>query len=322
MFTAQLLAFAPLAALLLTGVTAVAYIMGRRSRPTRSNADSESGTPISGVVSRELSEISQGVRRRLATYHASILRFRERISQLSLGQDGAVWQLLAQETERVLKPTEELSDELAQAYNEIRQQTSNSPASVNDRLDILTGLESRESIERTIVFLLALKARYDHLFSLILVDIDNFGDFNRDHGRAEGDRVLRELADAIKDSVRDTDAAGRFDAEEFIIVLPETGLQGAGIFGERLREKVDQCLPISVSLGLATVADGDTPQTILSRVDSALYSAKSAGYNCVFQHSGRTINWVRGQDTTQVVERPESASATDAPETTVPTAKP
>ncbi len=308
MLIAQWLAFVPLMALLLAGVAAVAYILGRRSQTTRPTAGTEDGTPTSGVVSPELGDISQVVRRRLATHHARILQFRERISQLSSGQDGLVWQLLLQEANRVLKPTEELSDEIAHAYNEIHQQNSASPAPVNARLDILTGVDARESVEETIVFLLALKARYDNLFSLVLVDVDNFGDFNRQHGRAEGDHVLCELAEAIQESARDTDVVGRFDGEEFIIVLPETGLQGAGVFGERLREKVDQRLPISISCGIATVADGDTPQTILSRADSALYSAKSAGHNCVFQHSGRSINLVSNEVVAQAVPTVEPVS--------------
>lgn len=322
MITAQWLALVTLMALLLAGVAAVAYILGRRSQTARLTTMTEGGTPAAGVVAGEFGDSSQGVRRRLATHHASILQFRERIHQLSSDQD-AIWQLLVQEADRLLRPTEELSKEIAHAYNEIRQQNSNLPVHRgNNRLDILTGLENRESIEGLIAFLLSLKARYDNVFSLVLVDIDNFGEFNRRHGRAEGDRVLRELAAAIKESARDTDAAGRFDGEEFVIVLHETGLHEAGIFGERLREKVHQRLPISVSCGLATVADGDTPQTILSRADSALYSAKSAGHNCVFQHSGRSINLVSGEDTMQVANRAQCVSVTESPETTTPTANP
>jgi diguanylate cyclase (GGDEF)-like protein len=304
MITAQWLAFAALMALLLASVAAVSYILGRRYQAKRSGDNT--GSTTSGVTGRDLGDISQGMRRRLATHHASILQFRERISELSSGMDGPVWKLLAEEAERVLKPTEELSDEIAQAYNEIREQTSNLPPPGNDRLDILTGLDSREAIEGTIIFLLALKARYDNLFSLVLVEFDHFDAFNIQHGgRAEGDRVLRELADIIKESTRDTDAAGRYNGQEFVVVLPETGLEGACVFGERLRQKVEQRLPISISCGLATVADGDTAQTILSRADSALYSAVSAGNNRVFQHTGRSINLVTSQVTVQDAATPE-----------------
>lgn len=308
MSTAQWLALTPILSLLLAGVAAVSYIVGRRSQRQARKLPAEGDPHASAGIARELGDISQGVRRRLATHHASILQFRERINQLSSSQDGPVWQLLVQEAERVLKPTEELSDEIAQAYNEIRQQTSGLPEPVNDGFDDVTGLHSRESIERTIVFLLALKARYDNVFSLVLVDIDRFGDFNREYGRGAGDRVLRDLAAVIKESMRDTDAAGRFDGEEFVIVLPETGLQGAGVFGERLRQKVEQRLPISISCGLATVADGDTPRTILSRGDSALYSAKAAGQNRVFQHTGRNINLVTHHEPAHVAEGAESPS--------------
>jgi diguanylate cyclase len=310
MSTTQWLALAPMMAFLLAGVAGVAYILGRRSQTPARTAGGGPQNP--GVIGRELNDISQGVRRRLATHHANILQFRERISRLLSGQDGPDCRMLVQEAERVLKPTEALSDEIAQAYNEIRQQTVNLPEWEDDRRDKLTGLDSRRSIEETILFLLALKARYNNVFSLVLVDIDRFADFNRQQGRAEGERVLRELAGVINDSMRDTDAAGRFEGEEFVIVLPETGLQGAGVFGERLREKVEQRLPITLSCGLATVADGDTPQTILARADSALYSAKSAGHNCVFQHSGRSINLVSSQVLSQFIEREEFASTIES----------
>jgi len=292
MSNAQWLALAPMMAFLLAGVAGVAYILGRRARLSSGSLDPSRVQQPANVVSPALAEIPQVVRRRLATHHASILQFRERIRKLTSQQDTPNWQLLMDEAERVLKPTEELSDEIALAYNEIRQQSNVGPRSEDNRRDQLTGLDTRQAIESTIPFLLALKARYDNVFSLVLVDIDHFDEYEQEHGREAGDRRLGELATAINESMRDTDAAARFDGAEFVIVLPETGLQGTGVFGERLRAKVEQHLPFTVSCGLATVADGDTPQTILSRADSALYSARSAGRNCVFQHSGRNINLV------------------------------
>jgi len=115
MSTAQWLALDPTMAFLLAGVAGVAYILGRRSQPTPRGVKTEGSAPGSEAVARQLGDVSQGVRRRLATHHASILQFRGRIRQLSSSQEGPAWQLLVQEAERVLKPTEELSEEIAQA---------------------------------------------------------------------------------------------------------------------------------------------------------------------------------------------------------------
>jgi diguanylate cyclase len=84
----------------------------------------------------------------------------------------------------------------------------------------------------------------------------------------------------------------RYGGEEFVVVMPQTDLAGACIFSERCRKTVADNLPLTVSCGVATALDGDNAQTILSRADSALYSAKAAGRNLVYEHDGRQIKRV------------------------------
>jgi len=226
-----------------------------------------------------------------------------------MGGVAAAFYLLGRRSQAMLRATHSTG---GAKNNETCQQTNNFSPPGSDRLEIFTGLDSREAIEGTIGFLLALKARYNNEFSLVLAEIDHFETFKNEHGPDEGNRVLRRLADMIRESTRDTDAAGRFDGQEVVIVLPETSLEGACNFGERLRHAVDQGLPISISCGIATAADGDTAKSILSRADSALLSAVSAGKNRVFKHTGRSINLVTSQVTEQVLEEAE-------PEPTIPT---
>ena len=71
--------------------------------------------------------------------------------------------------------------------------------------------------------------------------------------------------------------------------MPQTSLDGACIFGERCLDHIEQEASITVSGGVAAATAGDTPQTLLTRADSALYSAKAAGRNCLFRHNGVEI---------------------------------
>ena len=71
--------------------------------------------------------------------------------------------------------------------------------------------------------------------------------------------------------------------------MPQTTLDGATIFSERLRRRIEQQMPLTVSGGVAMAAEGDNPQTLLARADAALYSAKAAGRNRLFRHNGLTI---------------------------------
>jgi predicted signal transduction protein with EAL and GGDEF domain len=101
--------------------------------------------------------------------------------------------------------------------------------------------------------------------------------------------MLQQLARLFDKSVRETDIVTRYGGEEFVVVMPETDLEGACVFCERLRCCVEASLRMTVSAGLAAAIEGDTPRTMLARADAALYSAKTAGRNLVFRHTGTLI---------------------------------
>jgi two-component system cell cycle response regulator len=107
-----------------------------------------------------------------------------------------------------------------------------------------------------------------------------------------GDIVLQQLANIMKATARDTDCVARFGGDEFVIVLPDTGWQGALTFAERLRRRVDDyafgppgspmSLTISVGVALARGSDPVSSDMLLRDADAALYKAKTAGRNRVF----------------------------------------
>jgi predicted signal transduction protein with EAL and GGDEF domain len=89
--------------------------------------------------------------------------------------------------------------------------------------------------------------------------------------------------------MRGPDFVARYGDEEFVVVMPNTTLAGANVFGDRLRKRVEQELATSVCCGITQAHGGDDARSIFARADSALYSAKAAGTNRLFVHSGSHI---------------------------------
>ena len=157
-------------------------------------------------------------------------------------------------------------------------------------MDALTGLHNRRYME---VHLKALTdaARADgRPLSVVVIDVDNFKSVNDTHGHDAGDNVLREFARRIKRNTRGIDLACRLGGEEFIIIMPDTGMERARQVGERVREciagepfQADPGIQVAVtaSVGVATLGEQDTFAGVFKRADRALYAAKRGGRNRV-----------------------------------------
>ncbi len=276
----------------LSAVALIGYLFGRRNREQQqlsTEVQARRELKRAQAVAKELERIAVAVRRSIATHHSSVLKFKDRVSSLGGDQQEAAWQELCCEAEGMLKPTLKLAAQLASAYDEIRQQSNNLMTFTEVRTDPLTGVSNRRALDETLESMFAMMHRYEHSFSVVLLDIDNFKQINDEQGHLYGDRMLKAVSRLLDDNVRDTDMVARYGGEEFVIVMPQTTLDGATIFSERLRGRVEQQLPLTVSGGVAVAADGDNPQTLLARADAALYSAKAAGRNRLFQHNGLTI---------------------------------
>ena len=152
--------------------------------------------------------------------------------------------------------------------------------------DGLTGLFNHTSCREILDLELRSCFRYGTVVSLILLDIDDFKRVNDRHGHQEGDRVLAELAAAIRVATRDSDICCRYGGEEFAVILPFTGVAEAGAIGERIRAEARRILaggsPISVSCGVAVCGEGaTTAHALFAKADRGLYQAKNGGKNRV-----------------------------------------
>ncbi|HVQ34288.1 MAG TPA: GGDEF domain-containing protein, partial [Lysobacter sp.] len=118
-------------------------------------------------------------------------------------------------------------------------------------------------------------------YVLAVLDVDHFKQINDRHGHLMGDRALCAVADAILRSVRSSDVAVRYGGEEFLVVLPNTRLDGGAEIAERIRQQVSALalpMPVTVSIGIADGdMDRDAADAVFERADQALYRAKQTG---------------------------------------------
>jgi diguanylate cyclase (GGDEF)-like protein len=158
--------------------------------------------------------------------------------------------------------------------------------------DPLTGCLNRRALETRLRSEWRLAKRRTSTVAVLAIDLDHFKEINDTRGHPFGDIVLQELAGIMKATARDTDAVARQGGDEFAIVLPDTGWQGALVFAERLRRKVDDFdfgastaparITISVGVALARGTDPISPGMLLQEADRSLYKAKSGGRNRIF----------------------------------------
>lgn len=155
--------------------------------------------------------------------------------------------------------------------------------------DELTGLYSVRYFKHRLEKEMKRAYRYKQPLTLMMMDLDHFKKVNDTFGHLTGDGVLKEVANRIRRSIRDIDIPCRYGGEEFCLLLPETDLKGAEILAERLRsavgnEKIKENgneIPLTLSIGVAALIDGETPLKFIEDADGALYRAKAGGRNKV-----------------------------------------
>ena len=209
------------------------------------------------------------------------------------------YNLLLQETVKITKISD-LNQKKHFAANEELEQQKNLLylASI---IDPMLGIYNRTYLMQVLITEFAKCKRYNHVFSCILIDIDNFKRVNDNYGHQMGDQILIRIANVIKNEVREVDSFGRYGGEEFIIVLPNTNAQDALQAAEKIRHRIvetdfddlSQGLSITISQGVSD-SSIDNPQSedeLLYQVDTALYQAKHSGKNCsvIYKNTHETI---------------------------------
>lgn len=153
--------------------------------------------------------------------------------------------------------------------------------------DPLTGLGNRRFAMERLTAEMNRSRRQGEALGLALLDIDHFKSFNDDFGHDVGDQVLRAVADAIRDSLREYDLCGRWGGEEFLLIFPGTNLEEASMICERIRTAIagitlpagasGQWTNIAASIGLVQVTADETENAAIKRADHFMLTAKRAG---------------------------------------------
>jgi len=156
--------------------------------------------------------------------------------------------------------------------------------------DSLTGLYNRRYMMEALTNETSRAERMQHKFSVLMIDIDHFKQYNDTYGHLAGDDLLIKVAALFKESIRDMDLAARYGGEEFLIILPEHGLDAARAVAERIRSRIEAATrddssetgAVTVSIGVSAFPEnGTTPTALIDNADIALYRGKENGRNRV-----------------------------------------
>jgi len=153
--------------------------------------------------------------------------------------------------------------------------------------DRLTDIPNRRKVEEALDNEIDIYKKFGRVFSVLMIDIDDFKRFNDLYGHDFGDYILMEVAKCLRQDLRTQDVIGRWGGEEFFVVLPDTNLENAKVVGEKLIKKIssanydhnDVNEKVTISIGCSDVKESDTKNTIIKNSDVALYNAKENGKN-------------------------------------------
>ena len=223
------------------------------------------------VIDRQPRELTQ------EQENALIILSREIMVQFELRRSIALLEQSILDKQRIVDQLQDYQLELEKARQEIERQALTDP---------LTGVGNRRAFDIELAEEFERARRYYADCSLIMIDVDNFKQYNDMFGHPAGDQALIAVANLLKSGTRTNDILTRYGGEEFAVILPNTNLNGAMVMGERFRRDIQQASwidsKITISVGVACSQDGfQTFAELLKASDQALYQAKQSGKNRV-----------------------------------------
>lgn len=282
---------------------AAGYLLGRRARPETPEAEASDLPDLKGREDR--------VRDGAVAVRQILIRLAGLVSQVDSAAEGSTSKLtksrmevdriaktknleiiqstVLREIDRVIHTNGTLRRELDKTRTTLEAQKNEIEVlHAAIRVDSLTGVANRAAFDETLDHAMTRYSRYGDHFSLLMIDVDHFKSVNDTHGHQVGDHILQRIASKLKAALRATDFIGRYGGEEFSVVLERAEMMHARAVAEELRRNIEATqfttrenarLKVTVSVGVAAVAEGDSPATLVERADRALYHAKQQGRN-------------------------------------------
>ena len=192
-------------------------------------------------------------------------------------------QLLADAREALVRVNCELEQKVAERTLALEQ--ANQELQKLARHDVLTGLPNRLSTNERLDHEFKLLRRSQRPYAILMLDVDNFKSINDTYGHAHGDLVLRRVAEVLRSNLREADFVARHGGEEFLVLLPDSGLEGACMVAEKIRKAmaaspIPKVGRVTLSGGVALAQPTDAgPMVAVQQADAALYQSKQGGRN-------------------------------------------
>lgn len=213
---------------------------------------------------------------------------------------------------KMLDANKRLQNRLEDAEQKIKNQAEEiRNQQFEARTDALTRLANRRAFDSFLIESTELFVSHHQPFALIMLDVDNFKQFNDVHGHPAGDEVLRTVGRTLSRAVNTGDLACRYGGEEFAVILSNTTIADGQLAAERIRKAIEgmsvqfggNVLRVTASVGVAACMSGEEPAALVRRADEAVYGAKKNGRNCGFWNDGAIAHLI-------ALAKPASAETT------------
>ncbi len=296
----------------LGAVALIGYLFGNRTRTklvAEIDGRRQQELDRAARIAWQLETIVSGLRQDLVTHHSQLAAFKRQLRRAQVEGHDKAWERLCNEAEAMLGPTMQLANQVSNAYDQIRQQSDALETFTQGRTDPLTGVGNGRALEQQLQVLLKGAYRGNPVFSVALLSLDRVGSTVEGGSKANVLPLLPKLASVIRSCMRESDFVARYGEDEFVVVMAQTTLAGGKVFANRVRKRAADEISTSVCCGLTEFQANDDARSLLARADSALYSAKAAGPNRLFVHTGAHIREDQTAATVKKCDAADEASA-------------
>ncbi len=272
----------------IAAVALLGYLFGRRTRGQQQrpqDAKLLDELARAGLIAAQLEHLASRLSAETGAHRSSFAGYKAQVAAMQSGADEVDWPKLRHRADGLLSASWRLATSLSLAGDQLRNQQAQLITFSGSRIDAATGLHNRRSMDEHLDALMAMHADGKRRFALALFSVAA----DPDESEAAGETRLRLVARLLQECIRDNDFVARYSDDEFIVLMPQTTLAGALAFGERLMRRAGAYLRCSVWGGIVEAAAGEMAQKLLSRADSALYSARAEGVSCMFCHTGAAV---------------------------------